>query len=142
MSVRFRTACLLLLFPLGSLIAAQDAPPPSSIWNGSYTDEQAMRGSVTFDNNCAECHMADLSGRAGPPLKGEMFLDRWRGKSVGSLLEKIQTTMPADWRTQLTDVRALGVVAFLLQKNGFPAGPRELDVATAGALTLDDHRDK
>ena len=131
----------LFLFPLalGFVAAAQESGRVAkSTLDGVYTVDQATRGKVTFDNNCSECHMSDLSGRSGPALKGDSFMEHWRGKSVGSLFEKIKTTMPADWRTQLSDPRTLDLVAFLLQENGFTAGDQELNTEVAGTLRIED----
>ena len=95
-----------------------------------------MRGQASFENNCSECHLSDLSGRAGPALKGESFIEHWRGKTVAELVEKIKTTMPADWRTQLTDAKTLDIVAFLLQGNGFAAGDQELTPEAAARTRI------
>jgi mono/diheme cytochrome c family protein len=130
-----------------SLVLSAQAPQngaagEGSVWSGVYTAEQASLGMAVFENNCAECHLSDLTGRAGPPLKGDDFMEHWRGKTVGSLFEKIQTTMPADWRTQLNDTRALNVVSFLLQKNGFPAGNDALTIETATNARIEDQRSR
>jgi hypothetical protein len=50
--------------------------------------------------------------------------------------------MPADWRTQLNDTRALNVVSFILQKNGFPAGPDALTIETATNARIEDQRSR
>ena len=132
MTVWFARA--LFLATLGVTATAQDID--LSIWAGAYTTAQAVRGQTTFENNCSECHMSDLSGRAGPALKGDAFMEHWHGKVVGALFDKIQTTMPADRRTRLTDTRTLDLVAFLLQQNGFPAGDRELSTDIAGRIKM------
>jgi mono/diheme cytochrome c family protein len=114
---------------------AQDmAPRDPAVATGFYTSDQASRGRDSFENNCSECHQSDLSGRAGPPLKGSVFVERWRGKSGADLLDTIRRTMPADRRTVLSEARALDLVAFLLQENGFPPGDHDLDVDAAGRL--------
>ncbi len=130
-----RAGLVIFLFAsaVGAGLAAQE---PKTASSGIYTSDQAMRGAVTFENNCAECHLSDLSGRAGPPLKGDDFLEHWRGKTVGNLFDKIRMTMPADWRTQLSDTRAIDLVSFLLQKNGFPAGGVELTKDAAAGLPI------
>jgi len=122
----------------GVMLAGQDLPPASrTTAAGVYTTAQAARGKVIFDNNCSECHMSDLSGRSGPPLKGDDFMADWRGKPVKNLVEKVRTTMPADWRTELSESRALDVVTFLLQSNGIPSGDEELTTETAAATRVD-----
>ena len=140
--MRVRLAVFALLLALGVMLSAEvtqtAGPAGQSVLTGIYTADQATRGNATFENNCAECHMSDLSGRAGPPLKGDDFMEHWRGKTVGALFEKIKTTMPADWRTQLSETRALDVVAYLLEKNGFPPGNDALTVDTAGTSRIED----
>src|SRR5450432_1016586 len=102
MNARF--GLLLIPLALGVAVAAQESGRiETSIWSGVYTPDQAMRGQANFENNCSECHVSDLSGRAGPALRGDTFMEHWRGKTVGSLFDKIRTTMPADRRTQLND---------------------------------------
>ena len=141
-----RVATFAVSFALCIALNAQTLPgganAEKSVWSGVYTSEQASLGMAVFENNCAECHLSDLTGRAGPPLKGDDFMEHWRGKTVGSLFEKIKTTMPADWRTQLNDTRALNVVSFLLQKNGFPAGPGALTIETATNARIEDQRSR
>ena len=64
----------------------------SSIWNGSYTDEQAKRGQAHYLQDCATCHGDALAGsEAAPALAGDVFMEAWDGRSAGDLLEKIQT---------------------------------------------------
>jgi mono/diheme cytochrome c family protein len=141
-----RVATFALPFALCIALAAQTAPSGAnagrSVWSGVYTAEQAALGMSVFENNCAECHLSDLTGRAGPPLKGDDFMEHWRGKTVGGLFEKIKTTMPADWRTQLNDTRALNVVSFLLEKNGFPAGPDALTIETAASAKIEEQQSR
>jgi mono/diheme cytochrome c family protein len=148
-SARPMRVCLAILglpIVLGIVLSARTVQngetAVTSVWSGIYSAEQAVRGNATFENNCAECHMSDLSGRAGPPLKGDDFMEHWRGKTVAELFEKIRTTMPADWRTQLSETRAIDVVAYLLQKNGFPAGAVELTPAAAGGVRIEAQSDR
>jgi mono/diheme cytochrome c family protein len=133
----FRFVALSLLLVLGLAATAREgARAEQSIPTGVYTAAQAMRGEASFENNCSECHMSDLSGRAGPALKGESFMATWRGKTLAALVEKIKTTMPADQRTQLTDAKTFDIVAFLLRGNGFAAGDEELTAETAARTTM------
>jgi mono/diheme cytochrome c family protein len=123
--------------PLALVLPAQETGHiEQSASAGVYTTAQAARGQAGFESNCSECHMSDLSGRAGPALKGDAFMDHWRGKTVADLAEKIKTTMPADWRTQLTDAKTLDIVAFLLQGNGFAAGTQELTADSAAQIRI------
>jgi mono/diheme cytochrome c family protein len=106
---------------------AADAPP--RIWQGVYTAAQAERGKSTYTSNCLRCHGGDLLGVTAPPLTGEKFLASWSGEHVGRLFEKIRDTMPPNFGSVIDNAAKLEVVAYILQSNGFPAGP--------GALTAD-----
>lgn len=112
---------------LGMLVAvrAQDLP---SIWAGSYSEAQAVRGRTVVQNHCAECHQEDLMGGEGPALAGPTFMLKWETQSVERLFHKIRDTMPSRGSTEVSEQEKLDTVAFILQQNGFPAGPKELEV--------------
>lgn len=94
---------------------------------GLYTESQAIRGRVEYDNSCASCHMDNLSGNGqAPSLAGQTFMENWQGKSVVDLLERIRATMPQNNPGSLSDQTYLDIIAFLLQSNDFAAGKNEL----------------
>src|SRR5271165_7162073 len=72
--------------------AADEEPP--NVLQGVYTDAQAKRGKQAYDENCASCHRADLTGFSAPPLKGDLFMDRWREFKLDVLYTLIKNTMP------------------------------------------------
>src|SRR5262245_13247817 len=84
---------------LGAAVAqpsSQDAPKAASVVDGVFSADQAKRGQATYTAACAACHQADLSGSdQAPGLAGGDFLDRWDGTSVGDLVDRIRTSMPA-----------------------------------------------
>jgi mono/diheme cytochrome c family protein len=97
------------------------------VWDGVYTTAQADRGKANFlTGRCGGCHQLDLSGDRGPTLKGDGFLSHWENGPVNSLFKKISETMPPNSPNETTDEAKIDIVAFLLQSNGFPAGPAEL----------------
>jgi mono/diheme cytochrome c family protein len=97
------------------------------VWDGVYTVAQADRGKANFlTGRCGGCHQLDLSGDRGPTLKGDTFLSHWENGPVNSLFTKISQTMPPNGPNETTDEAKIDIVAFLLQSNGFPAGPAEL----------------
>jgi len=55
---------------------------------------------------------------------GFMFL--WEGRTLGSFFEKVESEMPTDRPGQLPQQQYLDVIAYILEKNGFPAGGEEL----------------
>jgi mono/diheme cytochrome c family protein len=102
------------------------------IWSGVFSSEQAVRGKSSYDLFCASCHGQDLAGQNGPALKGARFLSIWDAATLREFFRKVSTTMPRA-QARLDDAVYVDVIAYVLQQNGFPAGPREL---TAGPETL------
>jgi S-disulfanyl-L-cysteine oxidoreductase SoxD len=99
----------------------------ASVWDGVYTQEQASRGKTLYSKQCASCHgaMLDGSGQA-PPLSGSDFKGNWNGQTADDLLEKMQSSMPADQPGKLSRQENADILAFLLGFNKFPAGQKEL----------------
>lgn len=91
--------------------------------NDWYSVEQATQGAALFKQKCAVCHGANLQGGAGPALAGNQFFLRYRGKPLSALWSTIHTEMPLNAPGTLSEAQSLAVVAFILQRNGFPAGP-------------------
>ena len=113
-----------------------DAAQPESVWDGVYTDEQATRGELVYQDECAFCHLDDLLGDAfATPLIEEAFTSRWEGANVGDLMTVIQVTMPADRPNTMSNEAVADVIAFLLKMNNYPAGDEEL---AADAATLEN----
>ena len=109
-------------------------PRETSVWAGVYTTEQAERGQRVYRQYCSTCHGRELEGDvSGPPLAGMDFLDSLDGKALGTLLERVRTTMPADNPDGLSGGAYVDVITYILQQNSFPTGEREL---TAEQLDL------
>lgn len=89
---------------------------------GWYSTQQAAQGAALFKQKCVVCHGANLQGGAGPALAGNQFFLRYKGKPLSALWSTIHTEMPLTAPATLTDPQSLALVAFILQKNGFPAG--------------------
>jgi len=107
--------------------AQADAKPTRTTQDGVYTEDQAKLGKATYSQNCASCHMDDLSGSGQAlPLVGDAFTQTWEGQTVDDLFELIHTTMPQDKPGNLTPDQVVSVVAYLLQSNKFPSGKDEL----------------
>ena len=122
-------ACLLvtlLALPLAaaSLSALQEG---RTVWDGIYTEAQAVRGEEVYQDQCTFCHLDDLMGDAfATPLVDDAFTLRWEGGSIGDLMIVIQVTMPADQPNTLSNEAVADVIAFLLKMNEYPTGDREL----------------
>jgi mono/diheme cytochrome c family protein len=102
------------------------ASPPKTVLDGVYTPAQAKRGQAIYGARCASCHRGDLGGFSGPPLKGDLFLDRWREFNLNVLFDLVKKTMPADNPGGLSEAAYLDVLAYLLEVNEIPAGKSEL----------------
>ncbi len=104
--------------------------------NGWYTQDQATRGHQQFNNYCAQCHRPDLTGAAGPALVGDAFLKKWGNRPVTDLFTFEHTNMPATNPGSLPDDTMWSITAYILQKNGFTAGPNALSQATGASRVL------
>jgi sarcosine oxidase len=94
------------------------AGPVSSL-TGVYTQTQARKGAETYNKYCSACHTrAEHSGEA--------FRSTWGGRTTFELFDYLRTTMPSDNPGRLSRGEYTDIVAFLLQQNGMPAGPRRL----------------
>lgn len=111
---------------------AGQAPPPSL-----YTAAQADRGREVFEASCVSCHSADLTGKDdAPPLAGPYFASSWGGHKVSELLEFVQGNMPFDQPGTLDEESYLRVVAYVLSRNGVPAGETALAKGAAGVIAV------
>jgi len=102
-------------------------PQVRSTWEGVYSDAQAKRGEAIYADHCASCHAPDLSGMDQAPALAEAeFRTEWNDLSMNDLFERTRISMPADKPGSLERQQVADVLAFILQKNSFPAGVTEL----------------
>jgi len=107
--------------------AQTNAKPTRTTQDGVYIGDQASEGKTQYSQNCAKCHMDDLSGSGeAQALAGDTFTQTWEGETVNDLFQVTYTTMPPDTPGSLSPEAALDVVAYLLQSNKFPAGKDQL----------------
>lgn len=103
----------------------------TTVWSGTYTADQAKRGSGLYAKECASCHGTELSGgEEAPPLAGDGFLSNWNGLTVGDLYERIRKSMPQQRPGSLSRQTNADIVAFMLQVNQYPPGKKELETQT------------
>ena len=113
-----------------------DASRQQTTNDAIYSKAQADGAKAQFGKICAECHPFDEAGKKKPkdvPLGGETFFENWTGRSVGEIASTIALTMPNDGSATVTEEEARNLVAYILQQNGFPAGPKPLDKAAEAA---------
>lgn len=105
---------------LSATAALAGAPP------ALYTAAQATAGTAIYSQNCAMCHGADLKGSAGPALLGQAFAAPGNNYTVGAIFSEVAEQMPAGQPGSLTQAQYEDVMAYILQKNGYPAGSAAL----------------
>jgi mono/diheme cytochrome c family protein len=127
-------AALAVTFGSGALLVP--ALPSVAQGSGVYTTAQAQRGSKLFTDDCAMCHGSDLSGGAGPPLAGKAFIGKWTGQTADDLHDVVSTQMPLTAPGSLKPDEYLALVAFILSKNGYPAGGSDLAKAKLKNITI------
>jgi mono/diheme cytochrome c family protein len=107
-----------------------------SITQGAYSATQATRGQAIYTAQCADCHGKALEGAIGPPLVGDAFLSNWSARSLASLVDKTQKTMPFNSPGSLSPQQSKDLVAYILQMGKFPAGATELSDVTSPQITF------
>lgn len=97
----------------------------------SFTASQAGQGETAYENDCAQCHGANLEGYSGPALTGTQFQETY--SSVSALLGFVTTNMPYNAPGSLAHDEYVTIVAFILSKNGVAAGNTALTYEAAMA---------
>ena len=142
---RIRTIAGLSVIVAGTLwtgslgVGAQEKPAAdlAPIWKGAFTTTQAEGGKVPFTGLCRRCHSDTLLGsERGPALKGESFMEHWEQQDLDRLKAKIRDTMPPDDPGKLSEEEYLGLVSYILQNNGYPAGSTPLDNAALSGVQI------
>ena len=101
-----------------------------SVLDGVFTEVQATRGEATFRRVCSACHDTG-------EFSGGRFRLTWVGQSAADLFDTIATLMPEGDPGSLTPAQYAGVVAYLLQLNGYPAGEADLPTSLSALRGLE-----
>jgi mono/diheme cytochrome c family protein len=130
MTIKFPALVLIssaaLALTTAGVLRAQ-APAGKTTNDGVFTDAQVKKGSDLYQQQCAACHDAQLTGSGtAPALAGTDFSANWKDETVGALFERIRATMPADNPGSLTRPQVSEMVAFILNFNKYPVGETEL----------------
>jgi mono/diheme cytochrome c family protein len=129
--LRSSRLCVVLLVA-SSIAWAGSAVADDAANDGWYTAAQADRGHQDFNNHCAECHRPDLTG--GPdvsPLVGAKFLSKWSSQKVSDLIAFEHQSMPANNPGSVPADQLYRITAYILERNGFPAGSTPLSAASS-----------
>lgn len=131
MTRRFAMAAVVLaIMNGGGMLKAEPrtlARQTRSLGDGIYSSPQAARGAAYFAEHCAPCHGTDLTGTEyAPGLAAGELVARWQNRSIGDLFSLVRTTMPLNSPGGLTAQKNIDILAFILQRAGFPQGRTEL----------------
>jgi mono/diheme cytochrome c family protein len=110
-------AFLTSLFLAGTVAGAGAATPPAL-----YTPSQAAAGAAVYTQSCAMCHGTALQGQVGPALTGQSFAPSAKHDTVGGVFSLITEQMPLGQPGSLSHTQYENVMAYILSKNGYPAG--------------------
>src|SRR6266404_4274780 len=104
-------------------VSAQDQPV-------ALTAAQAERGQAAYRQSCQDCHGSTLDNGefGGPPLKGGYFRGRWGAGNASVLFGMLSGVMPPDRPGQLSPQTYADLMAFILSRNGYPAGDKEFPI--------------
>ena len=115
-------------------------PAAKSVWDGVYTDAQAERGRGFYNEHCASCHGGNLEGGEYRALTGDRFWTTWQETTVDRLLTHVSTNMPHSEDGSLKGTLGsrvyADIVAYILNRNQFPAGTSELTVASSEGVRI------
>lgn len=130
-SNRGKLAILASLVAAGGLLTrlwAHDRDEWPSVWDGVYTESQALRGEAEYRANCASCHGMRLEGKGAdvPALTGRAFTWDWDFTGVDNLFETMLFTMPQNRKGAVNAATEAEILAYILKVNGFPPGDKEL----------------
>jgi len=98
---------------------------------GLYSAPQAAAGAALYARDCAACHGADLRGITGPALVGQDFARPADHYTVGIVFNTIWQGTPAGAPDSLSKTTYLDIMAYIMARNGLPAGPSALTYRTA-----------
>src|SRR5437868_1029396 len=100
--------------------------------SGPFTQPQVQAGQQAFADNCAACHLQDLSGtNDAPALAGTPFMGAWGKRTTAQLYSKIATSMPLGQGGSLSEAQYADIVAYILNRNGARAGNNAFTPASA-----------
>lgn len=123
-------SCVALGFAALLVLAGADAGRSASPVKlpALYTAAQASAGAKAYDANCAACHGVDLEGGAGPALSGQHLrtLAKNSHLTAGDLFAVLAQQMPLNDPASLKHSEYVTIMAYILKRNGYPAGPKPL----------------
>ena len=105
----------------------------------SFSADQAARGAELYQQNCAACHLANLTGSfEAPNLADTGFRSNWANRRVDEFVDMLQRTMPPQAPGSLAQSQYLDISAFLLEANNISASATALSLSAGSVLFLDN----
>ncbi len=98
---------------------------------------RSRRAALRSGDTCQMCHGADLRQLPNAMLAAPEFGARWTGRNTTDLLIQLRATMPPEAPGSLPETTYLGIIAYLLQTNGFTANNAALTAATSAVIGSD-----
>ncbi|GAC1565438.1 MAG: hypothetical protein NVS3B17_22620 [Vulcanimicrobiaceae bacterium] len=125
------SAAALAVAATSALGGAATSKTASAAGGAYYTAAQAKTGQVAYNASCASCHGANLEGVKAPALSGPGMKG---SQTVADIYGFMVQQMPAGAPGSLTPVQYTTIMAYVLQKNGHPAGAKPLTAASVKAI--------
>jgi alcohol dehydrogenase (cytochrome c) len=105
-----------------SCLLASGSTLAQQLQQANFEAGQAQRGELLYQQNCAACHLADLSGSfEAPNLADNSFRNNWSNRGMQEFLDMLRRTMPPQAPGSLNESQYQDVSAFLLSANSIPA---------------------
>ncbi len=119
----------LLFTPL--IAAAASTTTSGSALPKLFTNSGAAQGRIVFEQHCAACHGDDLRGKIGPALIGPSLGSASDHTTISIMFNVIAFEMPADDPASLTRQNYADVMAYILERNGYPSDTHPLSYTAA-----------
>jgi mono/diheme cytochrome c family protein len=116
----------------GGALAGPGPAGSGGLQSGVYSEVQATQGENVFVAYCSGCHSSfDLLSLGFP--------SRWAGRSLSQLYDVVKNAMPENDPGILTPEQAADVIAYMLSRQGFPAGAERLpaDPGVLAGITIE-----
>jgi len=119
--------------------ASAQSTPPRSIWDGVYTEQQALGGEALYPDACSRCHGDELEGDEAPALRTEEFFKDWKGRTLADLFRRVHEAMPYDSPGSITSAQTVDLIAYIFSRNHVPAGktPMPTDLLVLRQIRID-----
>jgi len=121
------------------LIAVSAASAQAKVVGG-YTSAQASNGATVYTQYCVQCHGGHLQGESAPALSGQTLHSAYGGGTAAQLYDFISRQMPQNAPGTLSQAQYLDVTAYILSRNGFPAGSAPLSVNSLSQVRMSAQR--